>query len=513
MENFHSILGQRPEDVPSSGPDEAPECFGDLNLDQIVAGVTAGKEEYDLLPFFYQPLRDVDSVVFRQEVMRDLEENAVLLDALRDFAETMRSIRRHLAATEKRYYERQNERWFLDAATLYCDAVERLDRDLSISRCESRGLRGFRDYVSECASSEGFVHLAARTRQLREELLTIRYSLFIKGLYVEVSRGSGGSDYSKEIEAAFERFKQGDVDKYSFNFSDSPDMSQVEGRILELVSQIHEETFTKLADFKTKHEGFQDPILVGFDRQIQFYIAYLEHCSKFKDLGLCFCYPAVSSSEKAICNVQGFDLALAQNLIREEAIPVCNDFNLSGAERVVVISGPNQGGKTTFARMFGQLHYLASLGCPVPGTKAQLFLADNIFTHFEKQEHLSDLRGKLEDDLVRIRDILGAATTQSIIIINEIFSSTALRDAVALSKNIAERIIKLDSICAWVTFIEEVSAMSEKTVSMVGTVEPQDPAKRTFKIVRQPAGGLAYAMSIAEKHRLRQEQIEERLKT
>jgi DNA mismatch repair protein MutS len=507
-EVFESLLFDRDE-VEVAGASEPP-FFSDLNLDQVVASITAGRDEYDLTQFFHAPLRRVAAVEYRHEVFRDLEQDAVR-EAVRSFAEQMQRMRRLLGLAKKQHYRYEKERWFLDAVAIYCDAVSSLARALAALDLSSAGFQGLRDHVTSYTASERFTSLTDETRTVLDGLARVKYTVRIRGRRVTVSAYRDERDYSVEVERTFERFRQGQVEDHRFKLPDSGSMDHIEARIAELVARLYPNAFKALDAFCARHRDFLDRRIARFDREVQFYLAYTEHTDRLAAAGLPFCYPTVSADSREIAAEEAFDIALAAKLVGEQSTVVRNDFFLRGRERVLVLTGPNQGGKTTFARMFGQLHYLASLGLPVPAQNAHLYLPDRLFTHFEREEDISTLRGKLEDELVRVREILEQASGDSVVILNEIFTSTTLEDAIYLGTEVLKQIIELGSLGLCVTFVDELASLGEATVSMVATVAPDDPAKRTYKIVRKPADGRAYAWAIAAKYGLTSDALKDRI--
>ncbi len=487
-----------------------PEFFADLRLDEVVARLIAHREEYDLAPLFHTPLLDHASLLYRQEVLRDLEKPPVRA-AVDAFAGRMRSMRDNRDTEAKAYYPREKQRWRLAAAEAYADATEGLAHVLASCDLESAGLRQFRSALLDHVRAPRFTELAREAREIASRLASVRFGMLVGDGSVRVQRYQGEADYSVAVEETFRKFAEGESAELQLEPEPPAGLSHVDAAILDRVALLEPELFQRLAEFSIRHDTFAARLLRDFDREVQFYLAWLDLVRPLRDAGLPFCYPALSDGRGEVGVVEAFDLALADRLHREKGDVVLNDFSLRGPERILVVTGPNQGGKTTFARMVGQLHHLVRLGVPIPGRRAKLFVCDRIFTHFEREEHVATLRGKLEDDLVRIHRSLEQATSDSLVIMNEIFSSTTAQDALFLAREILGRISHRDLLCVCVTFLDELATLDGKTVSVVGEIDPDDPSVRTYKLHRRAPNGLAYALALAQKHGLTYDALIQRI--
>ncbi len=507
--SFRSILFSdgRPvdEDV-----HERPDVLRDLNLDRIVDALTAKREAYDLLPFLQAPLRTVEEVEYRQQVLAELA-NDELAASVQRFTARLREMRDNLMQAHRLRYRYQRAASVLEAVEQYGAAVHDLAADLDRHAPSASGWQGLRDYLAAYITTDGYRALRAESRDMRERLTRLSYCVRIAGGTVTVTPLEGQDDYSAEVAATFAKFRQGKTRTHRLKFATSVEMNHVEAQVLDGVARLDPELFAQLGSFPERHHGFPDEVILRFDREVQLFLAYRELVAPLQSAGLPFCTPRLGPNERDVHAEGTFDLALAVQLVEQGGVIVRNDISLTGGERILVVTGPNQGGKTTYARAFGQLHYLAALGLSVPGTVVRLPLADQVLTQFERGENMADLSGKLADDLTRMRGILEQATEHSVVVLNELFSSTTLEDARLLGGRVLEQLIERRCLGVYVTFVEELAALGPAVISMVSTVDSEDPTRRTFKVVRRPADGRAYADVLAEKYGLTAEALAARI--
>jgi hypothetical protein len=390
---FRSLLfppGLEGERVKRPDP---PACFGDLNLDEVMAAVVAKRDAEFLLPIFYAACRNEEVIRYRRAKFADVARTEVF-EALTDFCEALRTVRANLAYADNIFLQAHRNLVLLRGIGRYCDAVESLPGALRSLELGSAGPRGLRAYLAGYGGSPWFTQLATEARELRGALSKITCSMLFRGDKVTVRKYASEHDYGATILERFGRFKESpDASPVPPRQWDDFSLNHIEQGILEFVGRLYPEPFRLVADYVARHGNFLDDVVATLDREIGFFLAYLAYIRPLECAGLPFCYPDVSAIDKTTTVSGSFDIALAAKLVGEGRPVVRNDSHLAGPERLIVVSGPNQGGKTTFARMFGQLHVLAGLGCPVPGERARIFLLDRVFAHFEREEDIASLRG------------------------------------------------------------------------------------------------------------------------
>lgn len=152
-------------------------------------------------------------------------------------------------------------------------------------------------------------------------------------------------------------------------------------------------------------------------------------CFAERSRSLCWCEPTFKQG--ASLQITGGRHPVIEQRLQENFIP--NDLILTPQHPMVLLTGPNMGGKSTYMRQNALIVLLAHMGCPVPATAVTLSVIDKLFTRIGANDDLASGRSTFMVEMTETAHILQHATPKSLILIDEIGRGTSTWDGMALA--------------------------------------------------------------------------------
>ena len=149
-------------------------------------------------------------------------------------------------------------------------------------------------------------------------------------------------------------------------------------------------------------------------------------------------------------------LAVAFNEASSKSEVVKNDCAIGENDKLNIIIGANQSGKTTFLRALGTALVYARSGLPVPAEKARLSVFKNLYTHFQRYDEDLKNEGQLDTELAEMEKIVYSADKNSLVLMNESFSSTGQKDAKQIASDILSAFCHVGAKVVYVTHITDM---------------------------------------------------------
>ena len=533
----------------------------DLGLDSVCRMLSDKVQEQNLiLDVMSRICADPEVVRYRLDVFEDIYNNPAFRERMLEILDKIDFLRDYGS------FRRDNEDTWdlvhrLEEIRDYIGYVEALQDCLGKADLKSKGLKDLMAYISGIYEDNGFKelkqdinNLKASTSNLKSVtvginlnerfeakeigLISINGKPFTKSSVLEnfTSRIAGrdtlNSDASWDGSTRFQPFTpdgsavdrlagmaktkmmlQSPIFAMTLARVSDNDMDREVTRHMDRVSDhMLSKTVKNLKEVLNKYVGLSIMNITALIPEFLYYVRWAEYIKRHRDNGFVFCKAELlqTSGNGARMQAKGFyNLKLADFVEKADQI-VENDLDFDAERNLYLLTGANRGGKTTITQAVGLLHVLAQGGIFVPAAQFGFTPVDCIFTHYPADEDKTLDYGRLGEECKRFKELFGQCTSESLLLLNETFSTTSFEEGFFIAKDAVRAILKKGTRCIYNTHMHKLaadidslnaeSASEGARVKASSLVALSDGGQRSFKVKVAPPQGMSYARDIAQKY-------------
>ncbi|MBR6235337.1 MAG: hypothetical protein IKR01_05780 [Spirochaetales bacterium] len=537
----------------------------DLGLDRICESVSdKPKEQSLILGIMSRITADPDVVRFRLDVFDDIYRNPAFCERMLEILDKIEFLKDF--GSFRRDNEESSGTWDLvhrlEEIRDYISYVEALQECLGNADLKSKGLNELKAHIAEIYDDNGFkelkediASLKATTSSLKSVtvginlnerfeakeigLISINSKEFTRSTLLDhfgnlISRKDNiKADVSWDGSTRFQPFSTSDqsaADKFMglartkamminpvLTMALVPDGNMgkdVTSHMDRITDHMLSQTVRKLKEVLGKYVGLSIMNITALIPEFIYYVRWAQYIKRHVGEGLSFCKASVLDKNREDglrMRARGFyNLRLADFVHDGKNSIVANDLDFGSDGSLYILTGANRGGKTTITQATGLMFALAQGGVFVPASEFSFVPADCIFTHYPADEDKTLDYGRLGEECKRFREIFSRCTSDSLLLLNETFSTTSFEEGFFIARDAVKAILKKGTRCIYNTHmhklasdIGEINAEGAKEGSSskaASLVVLSDGGERSFKVKVAPPQGMSYARDIAQKY-------------
>ncbi len=493
---------------PASPMKISPQAQTDLMLSDYLDRIFQGHHGDHSLDWTSFLTTDTQDLLYRREVLQELSQNPSLIESMTQVCKCLSQIHvlQDMPVSDEFYAESIREFSVLQLAHSTLSALsEQLHALSAAGGIRSRGLLALEEIVSSKVASSFTADFEKRWQQYASGLdelgsYRIRFTLDPE-LHVS---GAALTAIQKE------RFVKSSFGSRTLKEKRQPDKPWDLTPLKEMKTPAEELVRVQLSNNQKEFTQALAKITADLEdlyQDLLFYLGALRYMRQMKKTGPPICYPDILPMETKEFSVKAMANPVLTVFKKKATIP--NDIQFKPGGEILILTGINQGGKTTFLRAVGITQALFQLGWPVPAEEAAISPVDQIVTVFSHEENTQLQHGKLGQELKTIREGLDLVTDHSLLLCNEPITGTSPMENLFLSREVLSACKLQGYKGVWVTHIYDLASgaaemnqsLSGSTVSSIIAiaVNSADGIEASYKIKRDKPQYSSYAKEVLRK--------------